>query len=616
MKNINVDSIKELREVLCKESNVIINLKKGVYETDETLYIRNNNVTLNGNGAVIKGSKKIDLSGMEKENGIVKIVLSEYGINNTSCFGLGSFWGANFECERDSFGTALNFSVYSPDQKPYDAETGPGMEVFFDGKKMSLSRYPDDGYMLIDEVIEKDGKIYLKPDDDKFAKMKYAENAMLCGYWKFNWAYQRHMIDSVDAEENVLEIQPPYHGFGYVNKEERTEENGYFYAINVYEMLDRPGNWYIDRENGVLYVHIFENQNEIELSVCDNLICANDVHDVNISELTLCQCRKSAITFRNSWNVSIENINMMNLGDWGVIIDKGKNVRVSKCIIEHTGGGGIYADGGNREILETSGIVIENNEIMNIAEWNITYYAGIEICGVGVLVSENKIHHLPHTAVFLSGNNHIIEKNEIYKVCELSNDAGAVYTGRNLSYYGNIIRYNYLHDMNGYKGMECYGLYFDDTCSSAEVYKNIFVNVYYAIMLGGGHDFKIYDNIFYDCFAMVVDSRGDGWYYEDFDNICVARLKNSKYKNEAWKKAYPELYNADVDSKEFHRAHNNRITGNTFIGGLGLFIEKEEMLEYNVIEDNVYISRDAKNKDRRESWRSQVVEEHLINCRN
>jgi len=42
-------------------------------------------------------------------------------------------------------------------------------------------------------------------------------------------------------------------------------------------------------------------------------------------------------------------------------------------------------------------------------------------------VAHNLIHHAPHQAIALQGNDHVIEFNEIHHVCEESNDAGAIY---------------------------------------------------------------------------------------------------------------------------------------------------------------------------------------------
>lgn len=79
------------------------------------------------------------------------------------------------------------------------------------------------------------------------------------------------------------------------------------------------------------------------------------------------------------------------------------------------------------------------------------------------------------------------------------------------------------------------------------------------------------------------------------------------------KKAYPELYSADVDSPEFRVPHNNTIKRNTFIGGRGIFVERKELLDCNVFEDNIYIKSDGINKHRKKSWHIDMLDEKYYN---
>ena len=48
--------------------------------------------------------------------------------------------------------------------------------------------------------------------------------------------------DQVDRHRSgtVIEVQPPYHGYGY-------RKGQWFYAFNLLSEIDRPGEWYVDR---------------------------------------------------------------------------------------------------------------------------------------------------------------------------------------------------------------------------------------------------------------------------------------------------------------------------------------------------------------------------------
>ena len=57
-------------------------------------------------------------------------------------------------------------------------------------------------------------------------------------------------------------------------------------------------------------------------------------------------------------------------------------------------------------------------------------------------------------AIVFGGNEHLIEFNEIHDVCHESNDAGAIYGGRDWTMRGTVIRYNYFHDISGFEGAD------------------------------------------------------------------------------------------------------------------------------------------------------------------
>ena len=182
------------------------------------------------------------------------------------------------------------------------------------------------------------------------------------------------------------------------------------------------------------------------------------------------------------------------------------------CDITRTGGGGISMTGGDRATLEAAGHFAENNHIRHYARLQRTYQSAIQISGVGIRVSHNLIHDAPHMAIGFGGNDHLIEFNEIHSVSYESNDAGAIYAGRNWTMRGTVIRHNYLHHINGFRGRGCVGVYLDDMYSGTEISSNLFYKVTRAAFIGGGRDNTIENNIFVDCGpATHVDSRAMGW---------------------------------------------------------------------------------------------------------
>ena len=130
------------------------------------------------------------------------------------------------------------------------------------------------------------------------------------------------------------------------------------------------------------------------------------------------------------------------------------------------------------------------------------------IGGVGQRASHNLIHDHPHCAILFNGNDHLVEFNEIHHIALETGDVGAIYTGRDYTYRGNRIRYNFIHDTGGV-GMGSMGVYMDDCVSGTEIFGNPFYKVQRAAFLGGGRDHQVRNNIFVDCdHAVELDGRG------------------------------------------------------------------------------------------------------------
>lgn len=184
-----------------------VSLEKGVYEITKTLEFKENNITVVGNGSTVKGSVRVPVSG----EGIVEIDLKNLGITDFGRFGEGpyeDFWKGE---------------VSVP--KPHLTDLGPGLELFYEGKLMPISRYPEDSFIRITEALgetpimfknERNGSSegIFRCGDDKIKDFKDTDELLLVGYWNADWETQRHTIKSI-SDDGVIEVNKPWHTFGY-----------------------------------------------------------------------------------------------------------------------------------------------------------------------------------------------------------------------------------------------------------------------------------------------------------------------------------------------------------------------------------------------------------------
>jgi len=424
----------------------------------------------------------------------------------------------------EKFNPDVRNKIYQTDLKQagitdFGNANGEGMELFFNDKPMWISRYPNEGFVKIEGLINENpipvdngrvgdtvGQFYYS--DTRINNWKGEKDPWLHGYWFWDWSEQRHKVEKIDTARKYIKLFPPYHRYGY-------RKGQWFYGFNLLSEIDEPGEYYIDRDKARLYFYppgSIENS-RTTVSIIQGIIESKDVDYLTIQGLILEACRGTAIQMTGGRNSLIIGCTIRNAGNIGVEINGGGQNGVISCDIYETGGTGIMIQGGDRSTLSPALNFADNNYIHHVARLYRTYRPGISLNGVGNYATHNLIAHVPHMAMGFGGNDHIIEFNEMYDAGYESNDAGVIYTGRDWTMRGNIIRYNYFHDISGFEGKGCVGVYLDDLFCGTTIFGNIFNRVTRAAMIGGGRDNSIINNIFIDCVpALHVDARGLGWY--------------------------------------------------------------------------------------------------------
>jgi hypothetical protein len=469
------------------------------------------------------------------------------------------------------------------------ATTPAHCELFFDGKPMTLARWPNEGAFekiagfpeTAGKGDDHGGKIGDLPggfsySGDRPKRWKDTSDLWVHGYWAWDWANSYERVTSLDTDSRLLKTAAPHGLYGF-RKGQR------FYFLNVLEELDQPGEWFLDRAKGVLYflppasdsipltpaLSLGERENHsaadvrnrrsarlvrpisepdgtansqsaasgakssesipplpkgegrgegkqraqtsgaVILSLLDQpLLKLTAASHVTFRGLTLEATRGNAVEIRGGAGNRIAGCLIRNIGDNGVVIEGGTGHGVVSCDIFDTGDGGVTLSGGDRQTLAPGGHFVENTHFQRQGRWSKCYVPAVLMSGVGMRVSHNLIHDHPHCAILFTGNDHLIEFNDIHHIALESGDVGAIYTGRDYSYRGNKIRHNYIHETGGV-GMGSMGVYMDDCVSGTEVFGNIFYKVHWAMFIGGGRDHRVENNIFVDCDPAVrADGRG------------------------------------------------------------------------------------------------------------
>ena len=457
----------------------------------------------------------------------------------------------------------------------YDGDyTGPlYCELFVDDIRQTVARYPDNEYLYTEEVVktglgkESDGALtevkdwyeIRNPEPDiykvnpelakRISGWKNLDDVWMFGYWKYDWADASTPIGSFDKD--TRELSPRFVSlYG-------TKEDAPYYFFNVLEELSAPGEWYLDREKGLLCMWEPENKDnaEIILSLSLNPVINSEADYITFDGLTVKGTRSDGVVITGN-NNTVQNCLIKNVAGNALVMNGSNNLAYNNEITR-TGKGGIIISGGDTETLTPGNSKADNNYIHDWSEIYQTYQPAVTLEGVGNICSHNEMANSPHEAITYKGNNHIIEYNLIHDVCLLSDDAGAIYSGRSWVWYGNVVRYNCIYNV-GSENHRPDGIYLDDAVSGHQIYGNLLINIpSNSIHVGGGRDNVITNNIIVNPGnnALRFDDRAregaleNGWFthaYVDSGDMWEA-LYNSPWQSETWQNAFPEYKNCTDD---------------------------------------------------------------------
>jgi hypothetical protein len=503
-----------------------------------------------------------------------------------------------------------NFGTMTPHgfARPY--QPAP-MELFCNKKAMRLSRFPNDSLIPIGKVLDKGsvprdgdfshrgGKFQFSIEEpDRWAK---AKDIWISGFFRWGYADDAVQIAELDLKNKIITTkQETLYGFASGANFQR------WFAYNLMEEIDLPGEYYIDREAGMLYFYpLQEELKTIELSMLEEpIIQLKNTSFVRFAGLNFECSRGMGVYIEKGEFNKIDHCVFRNLGILAVCIgmgiepfpelkhegdgepvsgklgslynymyshttfdrEAGTGHIISNCEIYNNGAGGISLGGGNRATLKKGNNQVINCRIHDFTRLDRSYKCGINIDGVGNTIRNNEIYNCPGSAILLHGNDHLIAYNSIHHAVTDGDDMGAVYYGRDPSELGNKIQYNFFHHIGNEHGL-IVSVYHDDGACGMEVTGNIF---YMAgsrdVLIGGGSDNVYRNNIFIGSkMAFHLDNRLMGWskFSLDTGGVFEKRLKAVHFNQAPYSTSYPRLSNYYGDKPELPK--RNFIENNVFV---------------------------------------------------
>ena len=478
-------------------------------------------------------------------------------------------------------------------------------ELYWNGRRLPLSRWPNQADATMEKVLERGdettktghGGVFVAREE-RVACWNVAGGVWVEGYWRVPWAPSVLRVSSIDPRTRAITLAVPIGG-GIGSKYAKGPSLGDgkepWWAINLLEEIDVPGEWCIDFEARKLYLWAPSAPSQATISVADMdtpMVVAQGASQIVFEGIAFEQGLGNAIEIRGGEGVLVAGCVFRSLGGSGVVVRGGVRNGVRSSDFHDLGEAGILLSGGDRSKLMPCANFAENNHLHHLGIRRKTYAAGIHVGAygsgpaVGCRVSHNYIHDLPHAGILYGGNDNLFELNEISRVVLTSADMGAFYTANDWTSYGNTIRHNFVHS-----SPRANAFYMDDGDSGDIVEGNVCHGFSYGPFVGGGHDNIIRHNLVIACDrGLHLDARGLPRGY-DKDRNLLGGLAVVPYQQAPWSERYPSL--PGLLERHPEMPFGNRITGNAVVACPQPFhFAKVKELAGSIVDGNVALGLD------------------------
>jgi hypothetical protein len=474
-------------------------------------------------------------------------------------------------------------------------------------------------------------------DPATFSKKRWnkPEEAIIHIYQAMYWGNLQWQVKDIDWENCQIWFGNGGQQIGakWSHTPNIVSQRSHFFIENVFEELDSPGEWYLDRSAGILYYFPAEDidlaQARVEVPVLQQIIRFTGSQEHPVSHITL-----DGFRFTHTASTFLDTYSVPSLSDWSihrggaVFMEGARDCHITNCFFDAVGGNAVFMNLYNRGNTVTACTFVETGDSAICfvgsqelttgtqrsfpyecrAENNLIHDCGIfgkQIAGVyisrakRIVAGHNRIYNMPRAGICIGDGTwggHVIEYNHIYQTCRETGDHGPFNAWGRDRYWclgqshlpyitsrshdaGNvladvlekvIVRHNFFEEDSGW------GLDLDDGASNYEIYNNLCVGV--SIKLREGAYRTIYNNIWVNganspCFHIGNEDNHDRY----FRNITVMSINAMNPENDlnfGMGKAYGEIYT--LIAPPVHSSWLEEIDYNCFYSDLGEFVARVE----------------------------------------
>ena len=285
----------------------------------------------------------------------------------------------------------------------------------------------------------------------------------------FDWAYIGSLhwqVEDIDWDAHVVKLgRGGFHQNDLLFKMATWTDgpNSRFFIENVFEELDAPGEWYLDREQAVLYYMPAENVDLdsalVEAPILKRLVEFRGSQDNPVKHIKL-----SGFRVAHTASTILDEYEALSGGDWtihrggAVFMEGTADCGIEDCFFDAVGGNAVFINNYNRRvrvygnkftyagdsavcIVGTKNKYLGSNKPFpaeNTISNNLIHDCGMfgkQTAGVFASISErntishNLIYNMPRAGIALNdgwGGGHIIEFNKLHDTMQETAEHGSI----------------------------------------------------------------------------------------------------------------------------------------------------------------------------------------------
>lgn len=384
--------------------------------------------------------------------------------------------------------------------------------LFVDGAPMVIARFPNlesgDAYRPTFLETGSDGGTTWMVDSTHLTQPAgYWDGAKLFIVAGLGWSADDVTVTKWDAATHRIDFSPElaFHCCYTADKESR------YYLYDKLELLDAPGEWYLDSASQTLYLWPPDGKDPsahlVEATTADAGFDVSKLSDVEVEGITI---ESGTVDMTDSTRCKLDSVRVLYGQTPGSAFSGGGQVVVSGSDNEIVHSEIAYAPGRCVDLGGTHNALRSSH--VHHCDALGTYAQIVKIAGKENVIADCSLHDTGRdgvgTGAGLDGS--VVEHNEIFNTGLIGKDCGAFYTYETDG-GDTVLRYNVVHGVHpakteAYGGIQLgMGIYFDDGCSNYIAHHNVVYDISHdgLFLHQPSKHIRVYNN--------TVVASGGGW---------------------------------------------------------------------------------------------------------